>query len=80
MENNGDEIKSLTIIPSHFNSIIFSEGLVETPNQMVFRSMEKLNFRLGKFRTGTAGYGFVSCDLMTEFFGRAWAEISCHDG
>ena len=36
--------------------------------------------RLGKFRTGTAGYGFVSCDLMTEFFGRAWAKIACHQG
>lgn len=28
------------------------------------------NPRRGKFRTGTAGYGFVNCELMTEFFGR----------
>ena len=63
---------------------IHHAGTMENPWKTHGKPVEKHVFlelmivfelRLGKFRTGTAGYGFVSCDLMTEFFGRAWGGI-----
>ena len=27
--------------------------------------------RMGKFRTGTVGYGFVACEEVKDFFGRS---------
>lgn len=46
------------------------EGPQASPPMVRLRCGDDNFALLGKFRTGTAGYGFVSCDLMTEFFGR----------
>eukprot|EP00434_Breviolum_minutum_P029939 symbB.v1.2.026473.t1/scaffold2649.1/size74057/5 len=45
------------------------DGPQASPPMLRIRAESDFALR-GKFRTGTAGYGFVNCDLMTEFFGR----------